>query len=311
MAREGWRAIVASARYDLVTKPPPPSNVLQQEWPWSPRAGPYGVQGNLRPKERRKACSGSQKVWLDRVCGAGLPTDCFGVWPGAWLSRAKPGPEFSCLACVQSWGLGEAPAGTGRSESSGASSPFGRGTRGLPFRLPARLGSEAEPVGAMGTGRGGHWCWPASLCPAETRHMDQRRPLLCRLWTLPALPVLGPCKQEPIWGCVPVSLNLLSTHFLCLATEVLTLTPSPGLGGLSSAHGLDQFRFPGRLSALSRGLEFRQNFWKARLPPPLVTWERSLQSCGPALLPGVARNLDPGPQASSPVVQGPASHMTA
>ena len=102
----------------------------------------------------------------------------------------------------------------------------------------------------------------------------------------------------------PVSLNLLGTHFLCLATDVLTLTPSPGLGGLSFAHGLDQSRFPGRLSALSQGLEFRQNFWKARWPPPPVTWEQSLLSYGPALLPGVAPTLDPGPQASSPVVQG-------
>lgn len=89
------------------------------------------------------------------------------------------------------------------------------------------------------------------------------------------------------------------------------MTPSPGLGGLSFTHGLDQSRFPGRLSAVSQGLEFRQNFWKARRSPPPVTWERSLPSYGPALLPGVAPTLDPGPQASSPIVQGLASRVTA
>lgn len=198
-------------------------------------------------------------LWVsESLAGQGLwgwaPRDCFGVWPGAWLSQAKPGPEFSCLALFNPGGWGETPAGPGHSVRA---APLGGAPGGCPSAYWLGWGvklslSGPRARGVVGTGVG-------------QPHSAQLRPAM---WTLPALPVFGPCKQEPIRGCVLVSLNLLSTHFLCLATEVLTLTPSPGLGGLSSAHGLDQSHFPGRLSALSQGLELRRNFWKARLTPP-------------------------------------------
>ena len=226
--------------------------------------------------------------------GLGSPGTALGSGLGLGSHRQSLGPSSPVWLVSNPGGSGEAPAGTGRSvREQRGEQPLWEGHPGAALQTTARLGSESEPVGATGTGRGGHWCLPASLCPAETRLVDQRRPFLSRLWTLPALPVFDPCKQEPIRGCVPISLNLFSTHFLCLATEVLTLTPSPSLGGLSSTHGLDQSRFPGRLSALSRGLDFRQNFWKAGLTPPLVTWEQSLPSCGPDLLPGVVPRLRP------------------
>ena len=83
------------------------------------------------------------------------------------------------------------------------------------------------------------------------------------------------------------------------------MTPSPGLGGVSSAHELGQPHFPGRLSAPSQDPEFRQNFWRARLPQPPV----SLGS-GPSqavVLPcslGSAPTRDPWPAVFEPCSLG-------
>lgn len=137
----------------------------------------------------------------ESLSGQGSPGTALGSGLGwaptgeAWAWVLLPG---LCPLLGTGWRPLQALAAQ-RGSSAGVRSPFGRGTQGLPFRLTARLGSEAEPAGATGSTGASQ---PRSAL-AGIGHMDPRRPRLSRLWTLLAPPVLGLCKQKPIWGCVP------------------------------------------------------------------------------------------------------------
>lgn len=187
----------------------------------------------------------------------------------------------------------------------GARSPVGRNTQGLPFRLIARLGSEAAPVGATGTVCRGPWCWPALLSAlAGTCRVDQRRPLLGPLLTLPAPPVLGPCTQEPIWGCIPCLSEPLGHPFPLSGHRSSDLDPQPWSGRIQLRSWTQPIPLPTQAFSSVSGPGVQAEFLEGQAAPApchLGAVPPELWSCPP---PWGCAHPRPGPAGFKPRCPG-------